>query len=294
MESEMSAPESVVYVVPGKMGGVVTSLANLQAHCDPASFHQYTILTYNLLERDTTFTGTMSGDGQSSMVHAMPLENLHSVLRRLKRKVPSGGGTLVSSDWIELAFVSRYGTDRAVIQILHGDFDYYYDLAVKHETVVDAFVACSRLIRDKLVQLLPHRANTIEYIPHGVPLAQRIRTTRRGRLRVIYAGRLEQGQKRVFDLVEIDRALRDRNVEVEWTVAGGGPSEAELRSRWTHGDVRWPGVLSNRRTIELMAENDVFILPSWSGGIAAGAARGHERWTGPGGERCCEWRAVRL
>jgi glycosyltransferase involved in cell wall biosynthesis len=265
---DVSVPmESVVYVVPGKMGGVTTNLANLQANCDHRAFHQHTILTFNRLEKDTPFTGPMNGDGQSRFMHALPLENVHSVLRRLRREVPRGGGVLVASDWLELALVSRYGTDRAVLQILHGDYDYYFDLAVKHEAVVDCYVTCSRAIREKLAQLLPHRADEIRYIPYGVPNPTRTRRTRRGPLRVLFAGRLEQAGKRIFDLVEIDRTLRERNVELEWTVAGAGPDEEELRARWTTGRVRWAGLLSNAETIQLMAENDVFILPSRAEGL---------------------------
>lgn len=264
----MSSKVSVVYALPGKMGGVVTNLANLQRECDREHFSQHTVLTRNRLDLDTPFEGPMGSESQTLFVHALPLENLHSVLRRFRREVPSGGGVLVSSDWLELAWVSSHGTERAVFQILHGDFDYYYDLALKHQDVVDVFITCSRLIHEKLTKLIPNRAAHIHHIPYGVPLAETARTPAPGPLRLLYAGRLEQGQKRVFDLPRIDQALRKRNASVEWTVAGGGPHEAELRSRWEDGCfVRWAGVLSNRETMKLMASHDVFVLPSEAEGL---------------------------
>ena len=106
------------------------------------------MLTHNRLDVDTSFQGTMGSESQALFVHALPLENLHSVLRRFQRALPTGGGVLVASDWLELAWVSSYGTERAVFQILHGDFDYYYDLALKHQDVVDIFITCSRHIHD--------------------------------------------------------------------------------------------------------------------------------------------------
>ena len=89
-----------------------------------------------------------------------------------------GTECLVSSDWLELAWVSSLGTERAVFQILHGDFDYYYDLALKHQDVVDVFITCSRLIHEKLVKLLPDRAADIHHIPYGVPIAEKTRAAR--------------------------------------------------------------------------------------------------------------------
>ena len=41
------------------------------------------------------------------------------------------------------------------MQILHGDYDYYYNLATTHEPLV-AFVAYSRRVYDGLIARLPH------------------------------------------------------------------------------------------------------------------------------------------
>ncbi|MGH9333549.1 MAG: glycosyltransferase family 4 protein [Vicinamibacteria bacterium] len=264
----MSAKTSIVYVLPGKMGGVVTNLSNLQESCDRGRFSQHTVLTRSLLDRDTPYEGRMASDEETQFVHSLPLENLHGVLRRFGKTIPSGGGVLVSSDWLELGWVCARGTERAVIQILHGDFDYYYDLALRHHEVVDVFVACSQRIHEKLVGLLPSRKESIHYIPYGVPIPKEGRKPARGPLKLLYAGRLEQGQKRIFDLPRIDEALRKRSVRVEWTIAGGGPDENALREQWTErSSVRWPGVLSNRETVDLMKGQDLFVLPSVAEGL---------------------------
>jgi glycosyltransferase involved in cell wall biosynthesis len=251
------------------MGGVATNLANLQRQCDRERFDQHTILTRNRLDRDTPFLGPMGGDTNSLFEHALPLENLHAVLRRFARAMPpAADGVLVASDWLELAWAGAHGTDRAVFQVLHGDFEYYYDLAIKHQEIVDVFITVSRLIHEKLQALLPSRTADIHHISYGVPMAPRQRAPAPGPLRVLYAGRFEQVQKRVFDLPLIDRALGNGKAGVVWTVVGGGPHEAELRSRWEETPrVRYRGVLSNRETVELMASHDLFVLPSKAEGL---------------------------
>ena len=74
----------------------------------------------------------------------------------------------MAHDWIELAAAMRYDLGRAVVAVVHGDVDYYYDLAVRHQTVIDAFVTYTERIRDGLNERLPRRAGDIHLIPYGV------------------------------------------------------------------------------------------------------------------------------
>ena len=79
--------------------------------------------------------------------------------------------------------------------MLHGDIEYYYDLAVRHDPIVHAFIAYSRRMYDELLARLPHRADTIFHLPYGIPLPAAVRRPVDGPLRLIYGGRLEQQQK---------------------------------------------------------------------------------------------------
>jgi glycosyltransferase involved in cell wall biosynthesis len=253
-------------VLPDKLGGVATNTANLVRATGREKFCHHAILVEQRHSADARFGGSLPVESQVCIQHELPKENLYSVLRRLARRIPPGGGVLVANDWLELAMLCRHPCRRTVIQVLHGDFEYYLDLAVKHDAVVDVFVACSRRIRDLLQERLPNRSSSILWIPHGVPKPQRTRTTSEGPLRLLYAGRLDNGQKRVFDLPQIDQVLREAGCTVQWTVVGAGPDEAELRRRWNR-QVSWVGALSNEDTMALMADHDVFVLPSNAEGL---------------------------
>jgi glycosyltransferase involved in cell wall biosynthesis len=147
--------------------------------------------------------------------------------------------------------------------MLHGDSEYYYDLAVRHEAVVHAFIAYSRRMYEELLERLPHRAATIFHLPYGIPLPATARMAADGPLRAIFAGRLEQSQKGIFDLPDIDRALQADGIEIAWTVAGSGPDEAELRRRWAfNGRVRWMGRVSTPELLTAYENQDVFVLPT--------------------------------
>jgi glycosyltransferase involved in cell wall biosynthesis len=189
-------------------------------------------------------------------------------MRRVARAVPAGPGVVVAADLLDLATLSAHDLGRAVVLILHGDHDYYYDLAVRHDRVVHAYVAYSRRMYDQLLARLPHRAGDIYYIPYGIPLPPRVRSAAPGPLRLIFAGRLEHGQKGVLELPAIDARLRDRRVDVTWTIVGDGPHGSQLRADWPQSSrVRYLGALTNDETVATLAGHDVFVLPTRTEGL---------------------------
>jgi len=170
---------------------------------------------------------------------------------------------VVAGDLLDLATLSVHDTGRAVVLILHGDHEYYYDLAVKHAAVVHAYVAYSRCMYERLIERLPNRRDSIFHIPYGVPIPERARRPVAGPLRLIFAGRLEHEQKGIFDLPEIDQALADRGIDASWTIVGAGPDEERLRAAWRRNrHVNWLGQRSNPEVLDLLANHDVFVLPT--------------------------------
>lgn len=259
----MTDRPSVVYVLPDKMGGSTNIVANLLQYRRPDAFTYHAVLTHNQLHTDRRYGQMLAADTQTTVEYTLPIENLHAVMRRVARAIPTGGGVYVAGDLLDLAVASSHDFGRAVIYMLHGDIEYYYDLAVRHEPIVHAFIAYSRRMYDELVRRLPHRADTIVHLPYGIPLPAEVRRPAAGPLRVVYGGRFEQQQKGIFDLPEIDRALQARGIAVAWTVAGMGPDEDELKRRWAFNPgVRWMGALSNAALLELYTQQDVFVLPT--------------------------------
>ena len=255
--------ESVVYVLPDKMGGSTNIIANLLRYRRPDAFRYDVVLTDNHLHTDTRYGRALAADTQTTVEYTLPIENLHAVMRRVARAIRPGGGVYVAGDLLDLAVASAHDFGRAVIYMLHGDIEYYYDLAVRHDPIVHAFIAYSRRMYDELLVRLPHRAGSIFHLPYGIPLPSAVRGPAAGPLRVVYGGRFENEQKGVFDLPEIDRALRAMGVSVAWTIAGMGPDEGELKRRWAFNpDVRWTGTLSNAALLELYTSQDVFVLPT--------------------------------
>jgi glycosyltransferase involved in cell wall biosynthesis len=264
----MPQHESIVYVLPDKMGGMMSILGNVLAHREPDEFNHHVILTHNRLSRDTRFAKELAADTQRTVEYQLPIENIHAVIRRLRRALPAGGGVMVTNDLLELALASSMDLGRTVMMILHGDHDYYYDLAERHADVVDVFICYGREMFDTLRRRLPDRERSIVHLPYGIPLPAQSRTSAAGPLRLLFSGRLEHGQKGILDLPDIDAALRESRTSVKWTIVGAGPDEAILRSRWgSQGSVGWLGARSNAEVLEIATQHDVFVLPTRAEGF---------------------------
>ena len=254
----------IIYVLPDKLGGVFNFCSNLLAHRSPAGLPHRAVLTHNHMSVDVRSDERLPADSQASVEYELPIENVYAALRRVRDAI-GGTGALVAHDWIELGAVSAYPVDRTVFSIVHADSDYYYNLALKHEPDVDAWITYSEAIHRRLLELLPHRASTIYFRPYGVEIGAS-RTPASGPLRLLYVGRIDR-QKGVFDLPAIDAALAAAKVDIAWTVQGTGPDEAALKLAWTNPHVLWMGRQDMTQVLAQYTRHDVLVMPSRSEGL---------------------------
>ncbi|MFB3916260.1 MAG: glycosyltransferase family 4 protein [Terriglobales bacterium] len=257
---------TLTYILPDKVGGVFSYVHNLLTHSTSDQFETHAILTHAVRDADTRSCAKLPAGKVTVFEHDLPGENVYAVIRRLSSLLPPGPGVVVTNDWLELAMLSVHDCGKMVVNITHGDYNYYYDLAQKHESVIDCFVAPSKRITQRLRETLPSRAEAIFYLPHGVEIPANQRSRANGHLRAIYVGRLDES-KGIFALAEIDRVLRDRGVNVLWTVVGDGPAARRAREAWANASVHWTGSLPLQDVLQLYLCHDVFVLPSRAEGF---------------------------
>lgn len=273
-------PPEVAYVLPDKMGGVHTIVANLLAYRRPDAFRYRAVLTHNQLQHDARAAQPLIADVNTMVEYALPIENLSAVLRRLHAAVGSGPGVLVCNDHLDLLLAASRPIDRTVIQILHGDYDYYYDLAAEHEPYVHAFVAYSRTVYERLRDRLPQRRDDVFWLPYGVTMPEATRHAVPGPLRVLFVGRLDEA-KGVLDLPAIDRGLRHIGIDVRWTVIGSGPAGAELTALWADRDVAWVDQARPEEVRECYGAHDILLLPSRAEGLSVATVEAMSAGTVP-------------
>jgi glycosyltransferase involved in cell wall biosynthesis len=120
---------------------------------------------------------------------------------------------------------------RLAVTVQAYEPDYVTDLATFADWV-DLCVTSGRLIARAAERFTTLPADRVRSIPGVVrPASTRVTHDDARPLRLGYVGRIEQPQKRIFDLVDTLAALRDAGVPFTCEVAGSGPNEDELRRR---------------------------------------------------------------
>ncbi len=168
-------------------------------------------------------------------------------------------------DWLCGSIVPALPPDVRVVAGLYSDEDVYYQLARRLGDYCDAIVPVSNLIADRLVKDYARLTGRTRVILNGVPWSEDLRARDHDdpMLRVVFAARLAQYQKRVMDLSAI---LDAADVPIELTVIGDGPQRDDLRERL--GDaVRFEPTLPLDQLRHRFAEHDVFLLTSDFEGI---------------------------
>jgi len=164
----------------------------------------------------------------------------------------------------------RAGSSARGLMTVHGiEPDLYAD-AARFREVLDGVAATNRLACRLLERVAGFDPERVFYTPYGVEFApSRPRPTSDGtRLRVGYAGRLEQSQKRVLDLPHVRGALEGLGIRSEWWVAGTGPEEVALRRALPADRTAFLGAVpASNLSARLYREIDALLVPSsWETG----------------------------
>jgi glycosyltransferase involved in cell wall biosynthesis len=174
--------------------------------------------------------------------------------------------------------VSPKLSDRiAIVGIVHSDDPQHYAHVARLGNYWNAVVAVSSAIAGETLQVQPALSPRLSVIPYGIASAvafpERARTTRRW-LRAIYAGRLDQPQKRVLDLPEIVKAAHELDVPLHLSIAGSGPAEAQLKERCetlgVGATIEFLGTLNSDALAKVLSEKDVFLITSAFEGLPIG------------------------
>jgi glycosyltransferase involved in cell wall biosynthesis len=257
---------TVTWMLPDKLGGVYNFAANLLGYREPDGATYDAILARNLADPDDPSDADLRAIVHR-VTYRLPPENFRSVLRRIAAELPAGKGVIVANDWLSLAMASAHNTGKAVVYVNHGDFDHYYDQAVRYDSTIDVFITYTKRMLARLQELLPHRLDDIHCIPYGVEIPERVSKASSGELRLLYVGRLDPS-KGIFDLPEIDSILRRSGMDTTWTIQGPGPAQSDLKRQWGDpGHVTWFGRRSMSQVKAQYLEHDILVMPSRAEGL---------------------------
>ena len=158
------------------------------------------------------------------------------------------------------------------VTVLHNDNKYHYDLVKKYaannnEDDMSAVVCVSNLIHELSVKAAPLH-NCIRYIPYGAPVTDAVAEMNDGDeiLKVVYAGRIEEKQKRISDVTKAFCKAAKEVPGTIFTMYGHGhavPEVEEIIATEGKGlPVTFKGKLKSTEVQAHFAQNHVYVLLS--------------------------------
>ena len=150
----------------------------------------------------------ISIDGRSGYRECRVVSVL-DVLRRRKPDVVIPVG-LADALYATALYKSRGGRCR-LVACVHGQSELIIDDLAQCEGYLDRVISVSRKGVQSLKKRLPTLAERLVHIPTGVPSRRHESELRKDAVQVVYVGRLDNAEKRIFDLVPLVKGLSDTN-----------------------------------------------------------------------------------
>jgi glycosyltransferase involved in cell wall biosynthesis len=184
--------------------------------------------------------------------------------------MPNVGDVSWAGAWHALRRLSPDERQRVrLFGIVHGDQDSQYEAMCRYLPIIAGMAGVSRQCVTTLAARLPARAPQVEHLQYPVALpATGSAPNWDAPLRVLYAGRFEESQKRVSRLPDLFERLSTHGVPFAATLAGDGPARHLLEARVSAlapdvmTRVRFAGSVPHARMPALLRAHDIVVLVS--------------------------------
>lgn len=152
-----------------------------------------------------------------------------------------------------------------VIHVLHNDTDDFYRVASINGGKTDGWIAPTKSIATHFNDYTSGKyADRVKVIPHGVEETELLPKNNK-RLEIVYAGVLYE-HKGVKILPEVIKRLRKKNIDLHFTMVGGGILDEWLKEQFSdeikNGVVTFTGVIDHDKVYEMMSRGDIFLYPT--------------------------------
>jgi len=245
----------------GSGGGVLSVIRNLLRFSVNPGIENHIIYTINKDVTSEFLTDPLAGAISEKIFYYSPKWNFYYTCRQLAKLLPNKDAVVIAHDWLELGMMSNLGLQNPLVLLLHGDYEYYYQLATLHEKAIDRFICIAQSIQIKLTELLPQRKNDMEYNRFPVPEVK-YNPQKKNKGNIIFIGRLTAGKGYTL-LPVIAKKLSEKNIDVTWHIVGIPEGTMKEEVVWDNSiNVHFYKDISNDRVLQLLAEMELFILPS--------------------------------
>jgi len=257
----------IVHFHNGTGGGVLTVIRNLLAFSQHEEIENHVIYTINRDNRADFKVQELVGAVSEKIFYYSSKWNFYYTCRKLSLLLPDEEAIIVAHDWLELGMVSNIGIKNPVVLYVHGAYNYYYSLALKHSPWINLYITVSQHIADRLVLSLSESKERIHYHKFPVPKVRCCEYAKPPIFQIVFAGRCEEAKGYCL-LPKIEKLLIANGIKVQWHIAGIGSTLKSSQLIWPKGsNVKFHGELIYDDLMQLFCKSHVFILPSRAEGM---------------------------
>jgi glycosyltransferase involved in cell wall biosynthesis len=251
----------------GGGGGVLAVIKNLLLFSANSNIENHVIYTINKQLTRQYNIENIEGAASQHVYYYTGSNNFYHTCHYLAKLLPDEKAVIIAHDWLELGMVSNLGLKNPLILFLHGDYDYYYDLAKKHVAAIDLFITVAGNIATQLVEFLPEKKDDILYLRVPVALANCNAKTENNGFNIIFVGRLTEAKG--YNLLPvIAEKLQALNIDVNWHIVGEGvETKINMRSWTKNVKVKFYDYKSNNDVMQILTGMQLLILPSLAEGM---------------------------
>ncbi len=255
----------------GAEGGVLSYIRNLISHQQHPEIENHVIYTINRSQKEPFEVFHIDGVKSSQVFFYSSTWNFYHTCTQLAKLVPDDMVILVAHDWLELGMCSNLSLNNPLIHVVHGAYDYYYDLAQRHCNHIDLYLCVSGHIKTELQLRMPDLKDKIfsAFAPVTIP---GVADTHFENIRcAFFVSDLKDSNKQLAILPKIDDILLSTaGIEVDWYVAGGGMNRSEFYQFWnseSHPRVHFYGKVDQLGLAKMLNEVNCMVLPSFNEGL---------------------------
>lgn len=259
----------IIYFLPDADAGVASIIKNILKYKKNNEIIHKVCFYYKKNRNTNRIKDNYNVDEQIHFEYSGK-ENLYSVFNRLKKYIKSENSIIVASDNLEIRMANALKLKNPLVYIIHGDFQYYYQIAKRYQDIIDMFITYSKHNHDTLLTHLdPQNHKKVKLIYYPSPQIKTIRKNilKDGVIKLIFVGYLIERKGIQFFKPTIDELIK-RGVNFEFSIIGSGQEEKKLKKQFkNYENVKFIGQLKNENVLKKYEEHNILFFPTLSEGL---------------------------
>ena len=250
-----------------KLGGVQSFHYNLLKYDPFGKIKKTWLLERHALDEDAIPPQPFRVIPDERIIQFARGDSYNDKAKKIAAELTDAPGAFITNFLEELMAIQYFTSKpKTVFYVCHDEG--YVETAVQYEFLIDVFIAHNPFFYDELNRLMPHRKDTVFYLPYGIKRAEDVRVhDPKAPLNILYLARIHK-LKGIYELPRMDDHLIKSGIRVNWTIIGDGAGKDAFRDLIKGRDNFNMLTLNTQEDVlKECSKQDIFILPSYKDGL---------------------------